>query len=100
MTAQSNVVTLEEIHVVEEKKSKTNTIAIDLGQEEQHQASTLFDLFKNNASTELAGRPMSTQRIYVRGLESSRLNVTLDGAKQGKKCFSILETNLASIPIF
>jgi hypothetical protein len=74
MTAQSNVVTLEEIHVVEEKKSKTNTIAIDLGQEEQHQASTLFDLFKNN--------------------------VTLDGAKQGKKCFSILETNLASIPIF
>lgn len=91
-------VTLEEIHVVEEKESKTNTIAIDLGQEEQHQASTLFDLFKNNASTELGGGSMNTQRIYVRGLESSTLNVSLDGAKQGKNMFQHFGNELGVNP--
>ena len=41
---------------------------------------------------------MNTQRIYVRGLESSTLNVSLDGAKQGKNMFQHFGNELGVNP--
>jgi len=61
---------------------------VDLNATEQHQANSIFDLFKNNASIDVAGGGSSNaKRIYVRGVESSTLNITLDGAAQGKNIF-------------
>ena len=83
----SQTSTLEEIKVKEKKEIKTNSIDIDLEQIEQNQANTLFEVFKNNTSINIGGGAQNVQRIYLRGIESSNLNITLDGAKQGKNMF-------------
>ena len=79
---------LGEISVVENKQSKTNSIEVDLVESDQHQANSVFDLFKNQSSVEVAGGGSSNaKRIYLRGSESSTLNITLDGATQGTNIF-------------
>ncbi|WP_418185007.1 TonB-dependent receptor domain-containing protein [Aliarcobacter vitoriensis] len=78
---------LEEIKVQENKEIKTNSIDINLAKAEQNQANSFFDLFENNSSTNTGGGAKNAQRIYIRGLESSNFNISLDGAKQGKNMF-------------
>ena len=78
---------LEEILVTHNVEKKTNLIEIDLSKAEQNQVNSLPELFKNNASVEVGGGAINVQRIYFRGIESSNLNITLDGAKQGKNMF-------------
>jgi len=81
-------VQLGEISINETVEKKTNSIEIDLETIEQHQSNSVFDLFKNEASIDIAGGGSSNaKRIYVRGVESSTLNITLDGATQGKNIF-------------
>jgi len=81
-------VKLDDVQVVEQVNESTNTMNIDLQKVEQQQANSIFDLFKNNPSIDVAGGGSSNaKRIYVRGVESSTLNITLDGAKQGKNIF-------------
>lgn len=81
-------VNLGEISINETKIDDTNTIQVDLEANEQHQSSSVFDLFKDEASVEVAGGGSSNaKRIYIRGVESSALNITLDGAVQGKNIF-------------
>lgn len=79
--------TLEEIQVTEKIVTKTNLIDIDLSKLEQEQINSLPELFKNNSSVEVGGGAINVQRIYLRGIESSNLNISLDGAKQGKNMF-------------
>ncbi|MBE0497032.1 MAG: TonB-dependent receptor [Campylobacterales bacterium] len=86
LMAQPSVL-LEEVQVVEQQERKTNTIEIDLVAAEQQQADSFFDLFKQNPSTDVGGGAANAQRIYLRGLESSTANISLDGAKQGKNIF-------------
>lgn len=86
LAAQPSVL-LEEVQVVEQQERKTNTIEIDLVAAEQQQADSLFDLFKQNPSTDVGGGAANAKRIYLRGLESSTANISLDGAKQGKNIF-------------
>lgn len=78
---------LEEVVVKENKELKTNSINIDLSKIEQEQSTSFFDMFKNNASVDLGGGAINAKRLYLRGLESSTLNISLDGAKQGKNMF-------------
>jgi hemoglobin/transferrin/lactoferrin receptor protein len=78
---------LEEIKIEEKKEFKTNSTNIDLEKVEQNQASSLTEVFKNNSSMEVGGGAINVQRIYLRGIESSNLNISLDGAKQGKNMF-------------
>jgi len=86
LMAQSTV--LDEIKVKTLNERQTNTLSIDLEKEEQHQANSVFDLFKKEASVELGGGGSSNaKRIYVRGVESSTLNMSLDGATQGTNVF-------------
>jgi hemoglobin/transferrin/lactoferrin receptor protein len=76
------------ISVNETAIQETSSIEIDLIANEQHQSNSLFDLFKNDSSLELAGGGASNaKRIYVKGAEGSALNITLDGAAQGKNIF-------------
>ncbi|MEM0941152.1 MAG: TonB-dependent receptor [Bacteroidota bacterium] len=47
------------------------------------QAIEIKDVFSDLPSVALGGGAPNAQRIYVRGIESSNLNVTIDGAQQG-----------------
>lgn len=80
-------VALDDVQVVEQVNEAKNTMNIDLQKVEQQQANSLFDLFKDNASINVGGGAVNVQRIYLRGIESSNLNITLDGARQGKNMF-------------
>jgi hemoglobin/transferrin/lactoferrin receptor protein len=74
--------------VVVEGERQSNSNIIDLRQKELLQANSIFDTLKNEASINIGGGGASNaKRIYVRGLESSTLNTTVDGASQGKNMF-------------
>ena len=80
--------TLDEVTITEQAEQKTNSVEINLEKVEQSQANSFFDLFKNQSSVELGGGGASNaKRIYVRGVESSTLNMTLDGATLGTNIF-------------
>jgi len=66
---------------------ETNSLALDLDQKELQQANSLFETLKNESSIDIAGGSSNAKRIYVRGVESSTLNITVDGAPQGKNIF-------------
>ena len=89
---------LEEIKIEEKKEFKTNSTNIDLEKVEQNQASSLTEVFKNNSSMEVGGGAINVQRIYLRGIESSNLNISLDGAKQGKNMFQHRSNELGINP--
>lgn len=51
---------------------------------ERTQASTLGDIFRGNPTVSVSGGGQTgAQKFYVRGLEDTNLNVTIDGARQG-----------------
>jgi len=62
-------------------------IEIDQAELEKTQAGNLKDIFKNNAEVSVGGSSSVSQKVYVRGLESNMLNVTIDGAKQTASTF-------------
>lgn len=80
--------TLDEINVSEKIEKNRNSINIDLEKKEQEQATSIFDILKNESSIDVAGGGSSNaKRVYIKGVESSTLNITLDGASQGKNIF-------------
>ncbi|MFW5489767.1 MAG: TonB-dependent receptor plug domain-containing protein [Desulfovibrio sp.] len=46
-------------------------------------ARDMADVFRNDPSVIVGGGARNSQRIYVRGVDATNLNVTIDGAKQG-----------------
>lgn len=52
------------------------------------QAATVRDLFDLDARIDFGGGTRNGQRIYVRGIEGSNLNVTVDGARQGQNLYN------------
>ena len=56
--------------------------ALDREEIERTQANDLADLFRAIPSVQVGGGVGLAQKIYVRGLEDSLLNVTVDGAPQ------------------
>jgi len=50
-------------------------------------ATDMKDVFKMDSSVEIGGGSRAAQRIYVRGIEASNLNVTIDGASKGMNQF-------------
>ncbi|MFX4176988.1 TonB-dependent receptor domain-containing protein [Aliarcobacter butzleri] len=94
--AQTTV--LNEIEIKEKKELKTNSMNIDLEKTEQEQANSFKEIFKNNSSIEIGGGAINVQRIYLRGIESSNLNISLDGAKQGKNMFQHRSNELGINP--
>ncbi len=55
---------------------------VDAAQIELHQAADLSDVFRGIPSVAVGGSVGIAQKIYVRGLEDTQLNVTVDGAPQ------------------
>jgi hemoglobin/transferrin/lactoferrin receptor protein len=52
------------------------------------QARTVRDLFDLDARINVGGGSRNGQRLYVRGIEGSNLNVTVDGARQGQNLYN------------
>ena len=77
---------LEKIVILGAKQA--SSLVIDLEQKELQQASSLFETLKNESSIDIGGGGASNaKRIFVRGVESSMLNISIDGAPQGKNIF-------------
>jgi hemoglobin/transferrin/lactoferrin receptor protein len=52
------------------------------------QARTVRDLFDLDARVNIGGGTRNGQRLYLRGVEGSNLNVTVDGARQGQNLYN------------
>lgn len=60
---------------------------ISLEQVHRNLASDVSDLFDGTPSVVVSGGGQNAQRIYLRGIESTNLNMTIDGARQGRALF-------------
>ncbi|CAM3428570.1 TonB-dependent receptor domain-containing protein [Arcobacter aquimarinus] len=92
------ITVLDSIKIEEKIERKTNSIEIDLEKAEQNQVNSFTDMLKNNSSIEVGGGAINVQRVYLRGIESSNLNISLDGAKQGKNMFQHRSNELGINP--
>ena len=54
---------------------------------ERTQAKEMKDIFANEPTISIGGGGRNAQRIYLRGIEGTNLNITIDGAKQGGSLF-------------
>lgn len=57
-------------------------VEVDAAELELRQAADLADIFRGTPSVSVGGSLGIAQKIYVRGLEDTQLNVTVDGAPQ------------------
>jgi hemoglobin/transferrin/lactoferrin receptor protein len=55
---------------------------------ERYQARQIRDLFDADPSIDIAGGTRTGQRLFLRGVEGSNLNITVDGARQGQNLFN------------
>lgn len=83
----AQVVALDEYTVTAADEQKIGLTEIDMEKAELFQANSMFDLFENESAFEVAGGASNAKRIYFKGVESSTLNISVDGASQGKNIF-------------
>lgn len=62
-------------------------VFVDSEQLDAIQANDLNDIFRSNAEISVGGSTDYAQKIYVRGIEDTMLNVTIDGAVQSGSLF-------------
>lgn len=72
--------------VVTAGESSADTV-IELETLEKMQATDLEDIFKQTPEVNVGGGFSTAQKIYVRGIEDTNLNVTVDGATQAGYIF-------------
>ncbi|TCJ26404.1 TonB-dependent receptor [Halomonas sp. GDM18] len=72
--------------VISEDRLEQN-IVISAEEIDQRQARDLEDLFRAEPGVSVGGGIAIGQKVYVRGLEDTNLNVTIDGARQGGYLF-------------
>ncbi len=79
----------DDIEVIEVtgKTPASVDITIDADQLAKSQAQDLNDIFRKNAEVSVGGSSGVSQKIYVRGLEDTMLNVSIDGAEQSGNLF-------------
>ena len=79
--AAEDAIVLEPVKVEEKKPEAPTVTSEDI---ERIGASTVGDIFRNNPDVSVSGGSQSAaQKVHVRGLDDSSLNVTIDGAQQG-----------------
>lgn len=52
------------------------------------QARQVRDIFDTEPAIDIAGGTRNGQRLYLRGVEGSNLNITVDGARQGRNLYN------------
>ncbi|EHQ52557.1 TonB-dependent receptor [Ectothiorhodospira sp. PHS-1] len=55
---------------------------------EQEQARDMRDIFSGEVNADVAGGVRNGQRLYLRGVEGSNVNITVDGARQGQNLYN------------
>lgn len=83
---EEDVFSLSEVSVLS-KQSVSYTEEIDNEFLSKIQAVDIKDIFAYIPSVTVGGGGANAQRIYLRGIEGSNLNITIDGAKQGRSLF-------------
>jgi hemoglobin/transferrin/lactoferrin receptor protein len=83
---QDNVAEVKAIEKIVVVGATTNT-KITPEQLEKYQANDLADIFRQTPSVTVGGSLGVAQKVYVRGLEDSMVNVTVDGAPQTSTLF-------------
>lgn len=78
-----NTDSIEKISVV----GAASNLVITAEDLEQLQANDLADIFRTTPSVAVGGSVGVAQKIYIRGLEDSYLNITVDGAQQTSTLF-------------
>ncbi|WP_025673073.1 TonB-dependent receptor plug domain-containing protein [Salinivibrio socompensis] len=67
--------------------SLSGNIAVTDEQLEARQAQDLEDIFRDTVSMNVGGGVGAGQKVYLRGIEDTNLNITVDGAAQGGYLF-------------
>jgi len=67
--------------------SQLNNKGIDQATLQRQQASSMRDVFNTDSSVNIGGGGVNAQRIYLNGVEGTNLNITIDGARQGRSLF-------------
>lgn len=78
---------LSEVSVIGNAVSSLNTEEISGEYLQRIQAIDMKDIFVNLPSVAVGGGGANAQRLYLRGVEGSNLNISIDGAKQGRSLF-------------
>ncbi|GAB2198421.1 TonB-dependent receptor domain-containing protein [Sessilibacter sp. MAH4] len=77
-----------EIEVVEVEGHRVNGVnVVDFEELQKKQANDLEDIFRDQPGISVGGSLGVAQKIYVRGLEDTNLNITIDGANQAGYLF-------------
>ncbi|MEL0616606.1 TonB-dependent receptor [Cobetia marina] len=63
------------------------TAVVDSEELALHQARDLKDIFRDTPSVTVGGTTASSEKLYVRGLEDTNLNISIDGASQNGYLF-------------
>lgn len=86
-TARADESDLLELPEMEVTAQSNDDLTIDSDLLKRNLALDMKDVFRNQSSIEIGGGSRAAQRIYVRGIEATNLNVTVDGAGQGMNLF-------------
>jgi len=78
---------LSEVSVIGTAGSPNNTEEIPQKHLQRIQAANMKDIFIDLPSVTVGGGGANAQRLYLRGIEGSNLNITIDGAKQGRSLY-------------
>ncbi|MGF1755081.1 TonB-dependent receptor [Vibrio makurazakiensis] len=79
----------QDVEVIEVtgQQVQANDISISVDDLEKRQAQDLNDVFRNESEISVGGSSGISQKIYVRGLEDTMLNISIDGAEQSGSLF-------------
>ena len=78
---------LSTMEVSAETISEPDQKELSIEQLQRNLATDMDDVFLGEPSISVGGGARNAQRIYLRGIESNNLNITIDGARQGRSLF-------------
>ncbi|MDH2294079.1 TonB-dependent receptor [Cobetia sp. 1AS1] len=84
-TAHAETLQMDTLQIEDDRLNAT--AVIDSEEIALHQAHDLKDVFRDTPSVTVGGTTASSEMIYVRGLEDTNLNISVDGASQNGYLF-------------
>lgn len=81
--------TLSKVHVTtqDEQKEQLNQSTISAESIEKTIPQDMKDVFKNQVDVNVGRGVSNAQKIYLRGVEDTNVNIVIDGARQGSNLF-------------
>ncbi|MBK1671889.1 hypothetical protein CKO35_00975 [Ectothiorhodospira shaposhnikovii] len=85
--AEGNVTQVDMQPISIEGSHIDNTQIIPTEQMTRNLAASVADVFRDQSAITIGGGSHNAQRLYLRGIDASNLNITIDGAIQGRSLF-------------